>query len=63
MKEKDEYYVVDIFRNSVVSFGKVTPFGKFINLETATQEQLEYLYNMKHPFVLKKVKKDNGSKG
>lgn len=61
MKEKDTYYVVDIFSESIVTFGKVTPFGKQIYLKTATQDQLEYLFKMKHPFVLKKVKKENVS--
>jgi len=51
------YYVVDIFKNSIVSFGKPTPFGYKINLATATQYQLEYLYKEKHPFVLKRKDK------
>ena len=54
------YYVVDIFANSVVSFSKPSPFGFKINLATATQEQLEYLYKQKHPFVLKKKEVKNG---
>ena len=46
--------------DSTVYFTKPTKYGSEISLKTATQEQLEYLYKIKHPFIYIYKEQKNG---
>lgn len=45
------YKCLDVMDDNIVYFTEFTKFGKQIVLKTATQEQLEFLYKLKHPFI------------
>ena len=61
--EKFTYSVLDVFSDNTVYFNEPTKWGKKIDLAIATQEQLKFLYEMKHPFVYIESENKNGSKG